>query len=343
MNKRLMRYITPVFLLAAFVLSALLSQAQISTADTRILEKKEDTLAFYSRRMVFDEEAANRFRSDSIFVRTFVRALLVPNSFYYAFDSLNISKLYSPDSAFRIFTWQMKKDEYVYMQKGAIQVKTANGSLKLYPLFDVSMYSRKPQDSVRSKKNWIGAIYYKIILKEANGRKYYTLLGFDDYSVNSNKKWMEVLTFDKNGEPVFGGPVISYKNDSLRRPTQARFSIEYKKEAKTFLNYDQELDVILVDHLVSESDEPEKKFTLVPDGDYEAFKWDNGQGQWVHINKMFNQMLKDGDFPKDAMMLDDKGNIDERKLEEASRRNMEKEKADKEKAKKAVPPKKKDN
>jgi hypothetical protein len=343
MNKRLMRYITPVFLLAAFVLSALLSQAQISAADTRILEKKEDTLAFYSRRMVFDEEAANRFRSDSIFVRTFVRALLVPNSFYYAFDSLNISKLYSPDSAFRIFTWQMKKDEYVYMQKGAIQVKTANGSLKLYPLFDVSMYSRKPQDSVRSKKNWIGAIYYKIILKEANGRKYYTLLGFDDYSVNSNKKWMEVLTFDKNGEPVFGGPVISYKNDSLRRPTQARFSIEYKKEAKTFLNYDQELDVILVDHLVSESDEPEKKFTLVPDGDYEAFKWDNGQGQWVHINKMFNQMLKDGDFPKDAMMLDDAGNIDERKLEEASRRNMEKEKADKEKAKKAVPPKKKDN
>jgi hypothetical protein len=343
MNKRLMRYITPAFLLAAFVLSALLSQAQISAADTRILEKKEDTLAFYSRRMVFDEEAANRFRSDSIFVRTFVRALLVPNSFYYAFDSLNISKLYSPDSAFRIFTWQMKKDEYVYMQKGAIQVKTANGSLKLYPLFDVSMYSRKPQDSVRSKKNWIGAIYYKIILKEANGRKYYTLLGFDDYSVNSNKKWMEVLTFDKNGEPVFGGPVISYKNDSLRRPTQARFSIEYKKEAKTFLNYDQELDVILVDHLVSESDEPEKKFTLVPDGDYEAFKWDNGQGQWVHINKMFNQMLKDGDFPKDAMMLDDKGNIDERKLEEASRRNMEKEKADKEKQKKAVPPKKKDN
>jgi hypothetical protein len=210
------------------------------------------------------------------------------------------------------------------------------------------MYTKKPMDSVRSKRNWIGAIYYKIILKEYNGKKYYTLFGFDDYSVNSNKKWLEVLTFDNTGEPVFGGPMISYKNDTIRKATQARFSIEYKKEAKTFLNYDAELDVILVDHLVSESDEPEKKFTLVPDGDYEAFKWD--KGQWVHIDKMFNQMLKDGQFPKEAMMLDDAGNADERRLEEASRRNIEraeKEKADKEKQPKKTgpppPPKKKDN
>jgi hypothetical protein len=218
-------------------------------------------------------------------------------------------------------------------------MNTKDGSLKLFPLFDVSMFSKKPMDSVRTKRNWIGAIYYKIVLKEAKGKKYYTLLGFDDFSVNSNKKWIEVLSFNDNGEPVFGGPVISYKNDSLRRPVQARFSIEYKKEAKTFLNYDPELDVILVDHMVSESDEPEKRWTYVPDGDYEAFKWDNVNGQWVHINKMFNQMLKDGDFPKDVLLMDDAGNADERRLEEASQRNIDKAK---EKGKKPVQ-KKKDN
>jgi hypothetical protein len=37
-----------------------------------------------------------------------------------------------------------------------------------------------------------------------------------------------------------------------------------------------------VDHLISETDEPEKKFTYVPDGDYEAFRWQNGQ--WVHVD-----------------------------------------------------------
>lgn len=336
MNKRIIKYLSAGLLLLIALVSVCNLQAQkISAADRAILAKKEDSLKVFSTRMVFDSLAGNRFRSDSIFVRTFVRALLTRNSFYYPFDSLNISRLYAPDSSFRIFTWQMKKDEYVYLQKGAIQMQTKDGSLKLFPLFDASMFTKNPMDSARSTRNWIGAIYYRIILKEHNGKKYYTLLGFDDFSVNSNKKWMEVLSFNEKGEPVFGGPFISYKNDSLKRPTQSRFSIEYKKEAKTFLNYDPEMDVILVDHLISESDEPEKKWTYIPDGDYEAFKWQNGQ--WIHINKLFNQMVKDGDFPKDALIYDDAGNANERQLEEASKRNLEKAQ------KKPVPPKKRDN
>lgn len=335
MNKRIIKYLSTLLLLVALVSTSLLQAQTISAADRASLRKREDSLKLFSARMVFDSLAANRFRSDSIFVRAFVRALLTKNSFYYPFDSLNISRLYAPDSSFRIFTWQMKKDEYVYMQKGAIQMKTKDGSLKLFPLFDASMYTKNPMDSARTARNWIGAIYYRIILKEYNGKKYYTLLGFDDFSVNSNKKWMEVLSFNERGEPIFGGPVISYKNDSVKKAVQSRFSIEYKKDAKTFLNYDPEMDVILVDHLISESDEPEKKWTYIPDGDYEAFKWQNGQ--WVHINKLFNQMLKDGDFPKDALLLDDAGNANERQLEEASKRNLEKAK------KKPEPPKKRDN
>ena len=338
MNKRIIKYLSAVcFFLAVMAGTGSLQAQTISAADRAILQKKEDSLQVFSARMVFDSIPANRFRSDSIFVRTFVRALLTKNSFYYPFDSLNISRLYAPDSSFRIFTWQMKKDEYVYMQKGAIQLPTKDGSLKLIPLFDASMFTKNPMDSARSARNWIGAIYYRIIMKEYNGKKYYTLLGFDDYSVNSNKKWIEVLSFNDKGEPVFGGPFISYKDDSVKRPVQTRFSIEYKKEAKTFLNYDPELDIILVDHLVSESDEPEKKWTYIPDGDYEAFKWQNGQ--WVHVNKLFNQALRDGAFPTEALLMDDAGNVNERQLEEQSRRNIEKA----EKEKKPAPPKKKVN
>lgn len=339
MNKRILRYLRPAGFTALLLLTVAGLHAQdISAADRASLKKKEDSLQVLSARMVFDSIPANRFRNDSQFVRTFVRALVTKNSFYYPFDSLNISRLYAPDSSFRIFTWQMKKDEYVYLQKGAIQVPTKDGSLKLFPLHDVSMFTRNPMDSVRSPRNWIGAIYYRIILKESNGKKYYTLLGFDDFSVNSNKKWMEVLTFNAQGEPVFGGQYFSYQNDSVVKPVQKRFSIEYKKEARTFLNYDPDLDVILVDHLISESDEPERRSTYVPDGDYEAFKWQNGQ--WVHINKLFNQSLKDGDFPKDALILDDAGKANERQLEEASRRNVDK--ANKKPAP-AAPPKKRDN
>jgi hypothetical protein len=298
-----------------------LSAQQISAGDRKELRRKADSLKLLSDSMVSAEQAPVRFRSDSIFVKTLVRALKMKHSFYYSFDSISVSQLYAPDSTFRIFTWQLKKDEYVYLQKGAIQMNTPDGSLKLFPLFDNSMFTAKAQDSVRGRNNWIGAIYYKIIQKQFNGKKYYTLLGFDDFTITSNKKWMEVLTFN-NGEPVFGGPFISFKNDSVQRKTLARFSIEYKKEARTFFNYDPEKDMIIFDHLVSEGNEPANKASYIPDGDFEAFKWVNGQ--WVHVPLIdFEYKLTDGNFPRENMILDDKGNVNEQALEEASRRNME--------------------
>jgi hypothetical protein len=312
-------YLLTVSVLSLFSLESLAQK--ISTADRRDLRKKEDTLSELSRQMVFSQNPAERFRADSNFVRTLVRALKIKNAFYHPFDSLNISRLYSPDSTFRIFTWQMKKDEYVYLQKGAIQMNMADGSLKLFPLFDNSMFSAKPLDSVRNRNSWIGAIYYKVIVKEHAGKKYYTLLGFDDFAISSNKKWMEVLSFNSNGEPVFGGPVISFKEDSVPKPTQHRFNIEYKKEAKTVFNYDADLDMIVYDHLISETDEPGKADTYIPDGDYEGFKWKDGQ--WVHVDKIFNFKLEDGQSPLEDKIRDAEGNIDEKKLEEASQRNID--------------------
>lgn len=284
---------------------------------------KEDSLKIFADSVINAEEPQDRFRSDSNFVRTLVRALKIKNSFHYPFDSLeNISRLYAPDSSFRIFTWQLKKDAYVFLQKGAIQMNTKNGELKLFPLFDYSMFTGKAVDSARSPGNWIGAIYYKIVMKEFRGQKYYTLLGFDDFSVSSKKKWMEVLSFNAAGEPVFGGPFISFKNDTLKTRVQARFSIEYKKEANTVFNYDKDLDMIVFDHLISESDEPEKKNTYIPDGSYEGFKWVNGQ--WLHVDRVFDFALQDGQFPVDKKIRDEQGNINEKILEEASQRNLEK-------------------
>lgn len=330
-----------IFFLLVLAFSQSIAFAQLSASDLEFLQTKEDSLKEYSRAMVFSEDAGTRFRSDSFFVRTLVRALKVKNSFYYPFDSLNVSRLYAPDSTFRIFTWQLKKDEYVYLQKGAIQMNTPDGSLKLFPLFDNSMFTKNPLDSVRSHQNWIGAIYYRIVQKEHNGKQYYTLLGFDDFSINSNKKWMEVLHFNERGEPVFGGRFFSFKNDTIKRPDQLRFHIEYKKEAKTFFNYDPEKDYIVFDHLVSESDEPEDKSTYIPTGEFEAFEWKDGQ--WVHIPKLdFNFRLKDGEFPVEATIYDDAGNINEAALEEASRKTMEREKATREqRPPKSNPPKKK--
>lgn len=311
----------PIFLLlllSVLSISGLKAQ-EITPADLKKLRVKEDSLKLLAKNVYVDSFTAGRMRSDSQFVKTLVRSLLVKNSFYFPFDSVQgISKLYAPDSTFRIFTWSISFDDFYARQKGAIQFKTADGSLKLIPLIDSYEFTAKPLDSVRNNKNWIGAVYYNMIKTEHNGKNYYTLFGFDDHSVRTSKKWIDVLHFDAKGQPLFGVP-FTFENDSIKRPVQYRHAIEYKKEASTFVNFDPDLKIIILDHLISETDEPDKAYTMVPDGDQEAFAWKGGK--WVHIDKAFDFKLEDGQAPVPDPIRDAKGTNNEQKLLERSEKN----------------------
>lgn len=292
-------------LTCCFVLNA---HAQVSAENKKTLRGMEDSLKYYSKRMVMEEDASARFYADSVFIKKLVQALKVPGSFEYPFDSIKtVSKLYAPDSSFRIYTWEIQKDESYFRQYGAIQMHTADGSLKLIPLFDESDYASIPTDSVRSNRNWIGAIYYDILMKEFNGKKYYTLIGLDDNDFTSTRKWIEVLHFDNNGQPVFGGDFFIYKYEANKpAPPVSRFCLEFKKDGKARLNYDKQFDLIIFDHLISQTPGDDSKYNLIPDGDYEGFKWSNGK--WVHVPKVFaEQKLKDGQAPVPAPFLDDNG------------------------------------
>ncbi len=309
-------------LLFLFFSQSLFSQT-INAADRKKLAAREDSLKTYAYRLTTDSVTADRMIFDSLFTRTLVRALQTKNSFYYPFDSLiGISRIYAPDTSFRIFTWTLVFDDYYSRQKGAIQFRTADGSLKLIPLRDNSEFTSKPEDSVRNKNTWIGAVYYNIIKTQYKGKNYYTLFGFDSNNAMSSMKWIEVLSFDSRNEPVFGGPFFSYAKDSLPKPPQYRFSIEYKKDTRVLVNYIDEMEMILVDHLISETDEPQNKWTYIPDGDSEGFKWENGK--WVHVDKVFNLKLKDGEAPVEDPLLDNKGNRNEKKLQEKTDKNKAK-------------------
>jgi hypothetical protein len=258
-----------------------------------------------ARQIVEGREAADRFRSDSAFTRMLVRALKVPHAFDYPFDSLvTISRVYAPDSSFRIFTWQVIRDPSVLRRHGAIQMRTPDGSLRLFPLIDRTHLIQNLADTVTNHEWWIGAIYYRVIRKEHQGKTYYTLFGYDEHTMRSTRKIMEVLSFDSQGRPVFGGNLISFREDSVKRTPQARFWIEYKKDGNARMQFDDELDLVIYDHLISESNEPQKKYTYIPDGDYEGFRWQ--EGQWVHIDKVFSQKLKDGEAPVVAPLTEDK-------------------------------------
>ncbi|HJS53936.1 MAG TPA: hypothetical protein VJ765_05310, partial [Chitinophagaceae bacterium] len=316
MKKSIPLYLTIIILLFS---SFRVSSQLISSADKKTLRIKEDSLQQIARFMILDTLEVGRFLAYKDFVPTLIRALKVKNSFYYPFDSvLGISKLYAPDSSFRIITWYMEVDDYRGYQKGLIQHNTKDGSLKLNSLFDNSEWSDNTYYKICRDTNWIGAVYYNIIKTQHQGKNYYTLFGIDREGLRSQKKWIEVLSFDENKRPVFGG-AFNFKDDSVAKRTQSRFSIEYKKDSRTFVNYEPELKMILVDHLISETDEPEFTWTYVPDGDYEGFKWQNGQ--WVHIDKVFNFKLEDGQAPVGDPLMDYKGNKNEEKLKQKSDSN----------------------
>jgi len=307
-------------LLIILIVSVSAKSQTIIPSNLKRLQQIEDSIKPFAKDIVTAEEWIDRFRADSFFTRGLVRALVIPNSFYYNFDSLQISKVVAPDSSFKIFTWQVMKDFTYYRQRGAIQMHTDDGSLKLFPLFDFSDFTSRPTDSVRDAHHWIGAIYYKIVLKTFNNKKYYTLIGSDENDARSNKKWVEVLTFDAAGKPQFGGKFFSYPINDETKPTQPvyRFCLEYKRDGGVRMNYDERYDAIIFDHLTAEGGDAKEKYNLIPYGDYEGFRWTNGI--WKFVSNPFANVIfddKQSAFP--ALLLNDKEKIKEKKLMDQSK------------------------
>ncbi len=287
---------------------------RISKADQKILFQKEDSLKIHAFKIIEGINASDRFKADSNFTRILVRALATKNSFFYPFDSLfTISRIYAPDSTFRIFTWQMVINENTIRQHGAIQIKTTDGSLKLFPLIDKSDVIENMNDTVGNNFGWVGAVYYNIIQTKHLNHNYYTLLGFDENSIRSNKKLIEVLDF-VNGQPMFGGRFFSIPSDGLIPKNHARYIMEYKKESSAKLNYDEEQGLIIAEHLISETKEPQKKWTYITDGDFHGFKWIDGK--WIFIDNVRNYKIRDPNVPLEKTIRDDKGEIDNTKLKD---------------------------
>jgi hypothetical protein len=293
------------FIFGCFLFSIGNSYSQLTKNLAEQIRVKEDSMKLLTSNIITSSDPAVRFRSDSQFTRILVRSLKIPHSFHYPFDSLQgISRIYSPDSSFRIFTWQVSRDEDIHRRHGAIQINTKDGTLKLFPLIDRTASINNITDTVSNNEWWIGSIYYKILLNQYKNKSYYTLLGYDENNIRSTKKRIEVLQFNDKGTPVFGGAFFDFSADTIPKKMQSRYWIEYKKNGNARIVYDEDMQMILYDHLISESNEPSKKYTYVPDGDYEGFKWENGK--WKHIEKVFTFKLLEGQAPVEMPKTENK-------------------------------------
>jgi len=267
------------------------------------LSMYQDSLADLGKVMINNDNELERQNANTMFVKTLVAALKVPNSFLFPFDSVKtVSILNSPDNRFRILSWHIMNDDGSYRFYGALQLNTG-GPLKLFPLVDYSPLLEHPEDSVTDNRKWYGAQYYKII-RVTGDKSYYVLLGWKGYTVNSTKKVIEVLSF-KNDKPVFGMEVFGTSKHK-------RIIFQYTRQASMLLKYVPEQDLIVFDHLSPPDDKSKKNpETFGPDLSYDGYKLINGRWKYEDNLDMRNVPDEhDSEFtdPK-KQAIEDRSNI----------------------------------
>lgn len=253
--------------------------AQTSNAKDSILSVLEDTLNVLSYSFINDVDPNNRFASCNVFIKKLVTGLKETNSFDYPFERLSsISIQYPSDSSFRIFSWQLKVEPGNYRHYGAIQMNSAD--LHLFPLIDRSFEFSAPEDTViTNREKWYGALYYKILAHPYANPTHYLLFGLDGYDDLNRRKVIDVLNFE-NGNPIFGKKVFNDAYDpSFANKT--RIVVEYSADAVTRVNYDEQLGMVIHDHII------ELDGKKLPDGSYVGFK--ANQDKWERVDKVFNQ------------------------------------------------------
>jgi hypothetical protein len=259
----------------------------------------EDTLRKIGPFILNGVNDSVRYAACRKFMGCLQEALGEAGSFSYPFDSLvTIARLTSPDHRFRIFNWNVPGDNGTYDYFAIIQINNKSGkNYRLISLKDRSDEIISPETAINDAGNWYGALYYKIILHKFRHKCYYTLLGWDGNNRNTRKKIIDILTFDKEGSPVFGAPVFK----TGQKDNNMRIIFEYKAGATMSLKYERQAYerghltgkssskrkiislMIVFDHLIplDESLKGQYKF-YVPSGDvFDAFVFK--KGYWIFV------------------------------------------------------------
>jgi hypothetical protein len=261
-------------LILVFSTTIFAQQATKITPQGPYIDSTGKQLQQIAERIQTDTILYNRFQADSLFTRMLVQTLQQVNSISFKLDSLHsISHITSPDNFFKLYSWQIDLGDGTFRQRGAIQLYTKDGHLKLIPLFDNSDFLLNPAKGIFNRKQWMGAIYYDIIPIKVKGQSFYTLLGYDEYTNNISRKIIEVLHFEQE-EPVFGGDFFKYPSDPTY-PTAPvdRFVLQYKKGSSAIIKYEATSNRIVISELASTDHDLTKIETLVPSGNEKYFYW----------------------------------------------------------------------
>ncbi len=268
----------------SFLLFVNLAFGQRSKPDTTYFDSirnMEYQLEGLSYNIINSEDENERITSCFYFIQTLKKALKVPGSYDYDFNGLRtVSVLRPDDNQFRIFTWNLLLDSGVYRYFGAIQMNNRD-SLVLYGLYDSSDHNRDIYYAQFDNRHWMGALYYQVHHYRWKKEDHYILFGWDGQDARTNRKIIEVLSFDEDQKPVFGKEIFSVEGD-----VQSRMIFDFSNNTAMLCRYEEQEDKIVFANLIPINPLFEGRYeTYVPDGTYDYLEFK--KGYWYRYPFLF--------------------------------------------------------
>jgi hypothetical protein len=266
---RRMRYIA-IFLIFGFLAFNINGQDQV-----QLLKKYSDSLRFCKIDSL-------RYKYNDSFKHLLKEVVTEENAFEINLDSISktVSVMLSEDNKMRIISWVYINDKEEYTNHCLVMHrKKTSSAVNMYWLRDQiepktdSLYTDYPLEY------WPGALYYQMYHFEKKGKDYYCVLGLNGRNSFDNRKIIDVLWVDKEGELHIGAPVF-YSSERDYTP-QYRVFFDYADASTMLLRFEKDKKMITYSNLVpSNPDKMGMRQYYIPDGRIDFYKL-RKKGKWV--------------------------------------------------------------
>ena len=262
------------FLSFIFILSSMFLSAQ--NISEKVIKEYEDTLLILSNNIMYGETLEIREKSNIGFISELKEVMKYKKSYDYPFNDLKtISRLNPEDNSFRLFNWILPKGNEASKYFAFIILPNSdNGYNQIIELKHTETDLFNFETTIYNNENWYGSLYYKIISPKKKNNQHYTLLAWNGNNPESTIKIIDVLEI-KNQKATLGKDIFIKGEDTTKR-----IVVEYNRNTSASVNFDEDKNRIVLDHLVplKENQEGFNQF-YVPEGSYDCFLYKNGE--WI--------------------------------------------------------------
>ncbi len=265
----------------------------LSEKDNAYFKKYEDSLAGMQQKVFFSKADTTKFKANAKFFQLLEEVLQNNLSFSYPFDSLKeINRLVSPDKKFRLITWSIPNKEGNFFYFGFLQaLHPKTKKYEVYELTDRSVGVKNPETYQSDNTKWFGMLYYSII----SCGDYYALLGWDGNDKLIARKFIDVLSFKKDGSPIFGKDVFK-----MPKKYPKRIMFEYNADVIMTLRYNSNASSIVFDHLTPKESYLDGQAQFYgPDFSYDAFVLKHGKWEFEEEVDAKNPRSKTDNYKRD--------------------------------------------